>query len=311
MCFFVAKPVTQLKLPITLKKQAIERYLDRATKNTLNSSSRTFTQESPEHDSCVNQLKYKAISIWQPWASLIGLGVKTYETRSWQTNYRGKLIICSARKTTKQQQQDYALLSQKYQIDMDWDDLLFGYAIAICDITDCIKISNGLICSILQVEYDCGDWEIGRYAWKLENIKVLDNPTPVKGKQRLWNLFGVNPQLSQQELLKHDSCVNPRLTAVEHASLLSYLTQKNTAQRKYGSGWLSLTKAGGTARTDNRYLVYYYRQHWRKRPYAVHIGNQYRHQVLEIGRKVREAIDRDRPPLEIEKMIKDAKSNSN
>lgn len=112
------------------------------------------------------------------------------------------------------------------------------------------------------------------------------------------------------ESTKNDSCVNPQLTSVEHDSLLSYLTQKNTAQRKYGSGWLSLTKAGGTARTDNKYLVYYYRQHWRKRPYAVHIGNQYRHQVLEIGRKVREAIDRDRSPLEIEKMIKDAKSNS-
>ena len=112
---------------------------------------------------------------------------------------------------------------------------------------------------------------------------------------------------------KTDSCVNPQQLddQTQHDNLISYLTQKNTAQRKYGSGWLSLTKAGGTARTDNRYLVYYYRQHWRKRPYAVHIGNQYRHQVLEIGREVREAIDRDRPPLEIEKMIKDAKSNSN
>ncbi len=35
----------------------------------------------------------KALSLWQPWASLIALGVKTIETRSWATNYRGPLAI--------------------------------------------------------------------------------------------------------------------------------------------------------------------------------------------------------------------------
>lgn len=35
----------------------------------------------------------KALTIRQPWASLIGLGVKTIETRSWTTRYRGPLAI--------------------------------------------------------------------------------------------------------------------------------------------------------------------------------------------------------------------------
>lgn len=35
----------------------------------------------------------KAITLHQPWASLIALGVKTVETRSWNTNYRGTLAI--------------------------------------------------------------------------------------------------------------------------------------------------------------------------------------------------------------------------
>lgn len=34
-----------------------------------------------------------ALSLWQPWASLIALGVKTIETRSWSTQYRGPLAI--------------------------------------------------------------------------------------------------------------------------------------------------------------------------------------------------------------------------
>ncbi len=35
----------------------------------------------------------RAITIRQPWASLVALGVKTIETRSWRTSYRGPLAI--------------------------------------------------------------------------------------------------------------------------------------------------------------------------------------------------------------------------
>ena len=36
-------------------------------------------------------------------------------------------------------------------------------------------------------ETNFGDWDIGRYAWRLENIESLKEPIPVKGQQRLWN----------------------------------------------------------------------------------------------------------------------------
>lgn len=35
----------------------------------------------------------RALTVRQPWASLIALGVKTIETRSWSTAYRGPLVI--------------------------------------------------------------------------------------------------------------------------------------------------------------------------------------------------------------------------
>lgn len=35
----------------------------------------------------------KALTLHQPWASLVALGVKTIETRSWPTRYRGRLLI--------------------------------------------------------------------------------------------------------------------------------------------------------------------------------------------------------------------------
>ena len=40
----------------------------------------------------------KAISLHPPYASLIKMGLKHFETRSWPTNYRGKLVICAAKK---------------------------------------------------------------------------------------------------------------------------------------------------------------------------------------------------------------------
>lgn len=38
----------------------------------------------------------KALTIWQPWASLLACGAKQYETRSWATSYRGPIAIHAA-----------------------------------------------------------------------------------------------------------------------------------------------------------------------------------------------------------------------
>ena len=35
----------------------------------------------------------KAISLLQPWASLVVMGAKTIETRGWGTKYRGPILI--------------------------------------------------------------------------------------------------------------------------------------------------------------------------------------------------------------------------
>ena len=40
----------------------------------------------------------KAISLWQPWASLMAAGAKHNETRSWRTCHFGDLVVCSAKK---------------------------------------------------------------------------------------------------------------------------------------------------------------------------------------------------------------------
>src|SRR5580765_8422282 len=40
----------------------------------------------------------KILSLHQPWASLVAIGAKRYETRSWKTDYRGPIAIHAAKK---------------------------------------------------------------------------------------------------------------------------------------------------------------------------------------------------------------------
>ena len=45
----------------------------------------------------------KCLSLWQPWASLVVIGAKRFETRSWPTNYRGPLLIHAAQRWSPSQ----------------------------------------------------------------------------------------------------------------------------------------------------------------------------------------------------------------
>ena len=136
--------------------------------------------------------KIKAISLHQPYASLIAMGLKKFETRSWSTNYRGKLVICAAKKNTLQQQSNYETLANSLLLDLTvqpWSSLPLGMAIAVCDLTDCNVMSEDFISEQSEQEQLCGHWESGRFAWKLENVQVFSKPVPIKGKQGLWTIL--------------------------------------------------------------------------------------------------------------------------
>ncbi|MGF1988856.1 MAG: ASCH domain-containing protein [Nostoc sp. ZfuVER08] len=136
----------------------------------------------------------KAISLHQPWASLIPMGLKKYETRSWSTSYRGPLLICAAKKSSIHQKLTHNYLLNKYQQILthadnyiEWDDLPFGYAVALVELTACISMTQAFINEQSLSEIDTGDWQVGRMAWKLENIQRIIRPIPITGRQGLFN----------------------------------------------------------------------------------------------------------------------------
>lgn len=123
----------------------------------------------------------KAFTLWQPYAQAIALGLKKYETRSWATRHRGRIAIhCSVKPLRK----EYKELADKYGIT---EKLEYGKIIVICDLTDCILMTDEFINQQSQTERDFGDWQVGRYAWKFKIVKILQESVPTKGYQGLWN----------------------------------------------------------------------------------------------------------------------------
>lgn len=121
----------------------------------------------------------KAITIKEPWASLIVNGYKKYEFRSWKTNYRGKILIHAGMSIEK----DMLGNIKAYNIEINK-----GAIIGEADLADCILVNEEFdeeLRNIDEIVY--GNNHINNYAWKLENIKKYDKPIPIKGKLGLWN----------------------------------------------------------------------------------------------------------------------------
>lgn len=128
----------------------------------------------------------KVLSLTEPYATLIKNGIKTIETRSWKTNYRGKLYIhASSTKIPKEYRENHELMSL-----VDTDDLNYGYIICSCELVDCIVMTDEFINNIknnMKNEYITGIYSKGRYAWILKNIEVLKDPIKAKGHLGVWN----------------------------------------------------------------------------------------------------------------------------
>lgn len=132
----------------------------------------------------------KALTIWQPYASMIAEGLKEYETRSFRTSHRGPLLIHSGQrpmrwilKHSAEDALDVAIEAFGMEKLMN---LPVGCAICVVDLVDCIEMTPEFIAQQSPTELAVGDWKPGRFAWKLENPRELD-PVELIGKQGLWN----------------------------------------------------------------------------------------------------------------------------
>lgn len=128
-----------------------------------------------------------ALTISQPYASLIDTGKKWVENRSWETKYRGPLAIHAGKGT------QYLTSSQLAAYPT-------GVVLAVADLVGCVHIdrlrlmadvrpkeritaTNWYWSEILRHQYTEGPW-----CWLLSNVRRLEFPFPCRGAQGLWRL---------------------------------------------------------------------------------------------------------------------------
>ncbi len=127
----------------------------------------------------------KALSLWQPWASLWARGRKTYETRSWATDYRGPIAVHAA-KRIETNISDALLLICEEEFGDDWPaDLPSGALIAICDRVLCLPTDRMYPDPEERAQ---GNFTHGRFAWDTLNMRELPAPIPWRGMQNLFDI---------------------------------------------------------------------------------------------------------------------------
>lgn len=128
----------------------------------------------------------KALSLLQPWASLVVLGHKKIETRSWTTAYRGPLLIhASLGKSGKA----FARFPEIRQYIPEFDTLPFGALIGEVFLEEVIRFDGAgddFLQSITLEERAFGDFSAGRYGFVLKDAVAFEEPIPAKGRLGIW-----------------------------------------------------------------------------------------------------------------------------
>lgn len=136
----------------------------------------------------------KALTIQQPWASLIIHGLKVFETRSWSTKYSGALAIHAGKTFALAHSPE--LTEALGQIGKTHPGPLpLGCVLGIVNLENCFTAEFVMaLAKEKHPELKNPDREIalgfyapGRWAWKLQHPKPFATPVPAKGKLGLWN----------------------------------------------------------------------------------------------------------------------------
>lgn len=149
----------------------------------------------------------KAISLWEPSATLMALGLKTIETRHWPTSYRGPLLICAAKRSPRLNAEAFidwwrtldSRVGQRFlailgapgamQYGDVIDKLSPGHAVALVDLERCLDTDTSWVKHdwLDKDERPFGDFSTGRFGWTTTGLRRL-KPFPVTGRQGLFNV---------------------------------------------------------------------------------------------------------------------------
>ncbi len=125
----------------------------------------------------------RALSIIQPWTSLIAVGIKDIENRTWRTSFRGEFLLHASAKRlaagwdalTDEQRKAADRLIKPFGTVNDVKLLPVSAVIGKARLADCVQNHPSV-------------WaEKGVWNWVLEDVVLFDKPIlNVKGKLGFW-----------------------------------------------------------------------------------------------------------------------------
>ena len=143
----------------------------------------------------------KALTMTQPWATLVAIGANIIETRDWPTNYRGPFVIHAAkgfpreaRDLCRKQPFKDALAAGGYT---SATDLPLGAIVALVNLESLLVCGPGTLKEIRARskrgelpphEADFGDFSDGRFGFVLDNVRPIEPPIPARGMLGFWTL---------------------------------------------------------------------------------------------------------------------------
>ncbi len=134
----------------------------------------------------------KAITLHQPWAELVIRGWKEYETRAWVPRIQRPFMLAIHAGKSRvvdgriRNDRDAHFMHWLHQVGIhDVDKLHYGAMLGICRCT-AVYDTGPLLQHLSEQEKVFGNFEPGRFAWRMEVVEVFAQPLLVKGQQGLW-----------------------------------------------------------------------------------------------------------------------------
>ena len=137
----------------------------------------------------------RAISLWQPWATAMAIGLKRIETRHWSHNVRGLVAIHAAKRWQVDEREWAARLADIHDAPALRNPPL-GAIVAIGMLT-AVRRTEDVLPTITEQEEMFGNYAPKRFGWIFDQIVALPEPVPCKGAQ---GFFEVPDDLSQVAL---------------------------------------------------------------------------------------------------------------
>ena len=140
------------------------------------------------------------ISLTEPWAHLMAIGEKHYETRGWSTAYRGELAIAAAKKFPHECQA-LCVKNPPFTDALVRHDITTlrpmveagGLILAVVEVVDCVpttaegckkRLARAPAVPPAEFEAAFGDYSPRRFAIVTTNLRRLARPVPVAHIER-------------------------------------------------------------------------------------------------------------------------------